>query len=253
MREAIEQALREALRDAGARPAFYRLLMEVDIYAVTANTEDELRSGGRGQLKLVMYESNGMEVVPFFTSAAKLESTLKDRPGWVRLRAKDFLRMVRRAHSVLNPGHAEQWTFCPAEVDAIIDGPMIPTSVLDPTEWSLEPAPGAPLPEAVIAGLKSFYARQSGVRAAYLLGARSRIPGPADRNLVVVDLDDPEAMREVSEGTRLVVDHLDGVTSDLFHLVVLVAGISSPIRKYVESLAPTPFVVRRESSHGAAS
>jgi len=251
--EALDQALAEALRDAGARPEFYRLLMETDIYAVTANTEDELRSGGRGRLKLVMYESNGIEVVPFFTSAARLESTLKEHPGWVRLRAKDFLRMVRRAHSVLNPGHAEQWTFCPAEVDAILDGPVVPTSVLDPTEWSLEPASGDLLPEAVIAGLRSFYAKQSGVRAAYVLVARSRTPGPADRNLVVVDLDVPEAMRKVAEGTRLVVDHLDGVTPDLFHLVALVAGVSSPIRKYVDSLAPVPFFLRRMPSQGAAS
>ena len=41
----VEQALAEAIRDPGARPEFYRLLLDSDVYVVTANSQEELRKG----------------------------------------------------------------------------------------------------------------------------------------------------------------------------------------------------------------
>ena len=79
----------------------------------------------------MVFESNGEMIVPFYTSAKKLEGALeKHLVGRVRLQARDFFRMASKARSVLNAGDDEQWTFCPADVAALLAPPGVDTAVL---------------------------------------------------------------------------------------------------------------------------
>jgi hypothetical protein len=242
---ALDRALSEAIHDPGARPHFYRALLDADVYVVTANSAEDLakNQGARGGLKLLLYESNGEMVVPFFTSAEKLDAALRERPGWVKLRTRDFLRMVKNEHSVLNPGYAEQWTFCPSDVAALLDGAPVPMSLLDPLESELLPAAPGALPQTVAAGLISFFKKQIGVGAAYVVTTRSN--GAPDRTLVVLDIETGEEVREIVDGLRLVVQQLEGAAPDLFRLVLLLPGESTPTRKFIESVRPDPFYRRR--------
>ena len=157
MKTPLDWALGRALRDPGACPEFYKLLLESDVYAVTANSPADLRKGhvASGGLKLVEYESNGETFIPFYSSAEMLEKALKSHVDWVKLRARDFFRLTRHSHVVLNAGLDRQWTFCPADTEALLEGPKIPSSVFDPEKFDLEPAPHDALPESVISALKS--------------------------------------------------------------------------------------------------
>jgi hypothetical protein len=242
----IENALAEAIRDPGARPEFHRALLDSDVYVVTANSQEELRKGSLGSvaLKLVLYESNGEMMVPFFTSAEKLEEALKQHPGWVRLKARDFFRMVRKAKSVLNAGHAHQWTFCPADVAALLERPVVNAVVLDPLESELFPPSRDAVPESVLAALRSFYAKHAGIQAAYVLVARARAASSVDQALVVIEMDVAEGLSEIVEGTPIVVQESEGARRNLFNLVTLLPGESTPVRKFIESVAPSPFYQR---------
>lgn len=251
----VEQALAVAMRDPGARPEFYRLLLESDVYAVTANSQEELRKGSLGAagLKLVLFESNGEKIVPFYTSAEKLEGALKQHAGWVRLQARDFFRIVSKAHSVLNAGDDEQWTFCPADVAALLAPPGVDTAVLDPMESELLPPSRDAVPETVLAALRSFYSKHSGIRAAYVLVARSRSGGVIDEPLVVMEMDVPDELSQVVKGIPLVVQNIEGARPNLFRLVTLLPGESTPVRKFIESVAPAPFYQRAGEHHPVGS
>jgi hypothetical protein len=250
----VEQALAEAIRDPGARPEFYRLLLESDVYTVTANSQEELRRGSLGAagLKLVLFESNGETIVPFYTSAEKLEEALKQHPGWIRLNARDFFRMVSKAKSVLNAGHAEQRTFCPADVAALLERPVVNAVVLDPMKSELLPASRDAVPETVLAALRSFYAKHAAIRAAYVLVARARATGSDDQALVVIEMDVADGVSEIVEGTPIVVQDTEGARRNLFNLVTLLPGESTPIRKFIESVAPSPFYRRAGEGHAPA-
>ena len=252
MKNPVEHALAEAIRDPGARPEFYRLLMNSDVYTVVANSREELRKGSGGVgLKLVLYESNGEMIVPFFTSAEKLEEALRQHPGWVKLNARDFFRLVRKAHSVLNACHAQQWTFCPADVAALLDRPVVNAAVLDPIESELLPPTREAVPEPVLAALRSFYRKHAGIRAAYVLVARSRAAGSTDQPFVVIEMDVPDGLSEIVEGTPMVVQHTEGARPNLFNLVTLLPGETTPVRKFIESVAPSPFYRRSGERHSA--
>jgi hypothetical protein len=251
MKNPVEHALAEAIRDPGARPEFYRLLLDSDVYVVTANSQEELRKGSLGsvRLKLVLFESNGEMIVPFYTSAEKLEGALQQHPGWVRLKARDFFPMVRKAQSVLNAGVEEQWTFCPADVEALLEEPVVNAKVLDPMESELLPPSRDAVPETVLAALRSFYSKHAGIRAAYVLVARSRSVGSVDQPLVVIEMDVPDELSEVVKDMPLVVQNTEGARPNLFNLVTLLPGESTPVRKFIESVAPTPFYRRRAEHH----
>jgi hypothetical protein len=250
----IENALAEAIRDPGARPEFHRLLLDSDVYVVTANSQEELRKGSLGSvaLKLVLYESSGEMIVPFYTSAEKLEAVLKQHPGWVRLNARDFFRMVSKAKSVLNAGHAQQWTFCPSDVAALLERPVVNAVVLDPMESELLPPSRDAVPETVLAALRSFYAKHAGIRAAYVLVGRARAAGSDDQALVVIEMDVAEGLSEVVEGTPIVLQQTEGARRNLFNLVTLVPGEITPVRKFIESVAPSPFYRRAGEGLAAA-
>lgn len=247
MKTPLDWALGRALRDPGACPEFYKLLVESDVYTVTANSAADLRTGraASGGLKIVQYESNGETIIPFYTSPEMLEKALKSHPGWVRLRARDFFRLTRHSHVVLNAGLDRQWPFCPADTEALLEGPKIPSSVFDPEIFDLGPAPHEALPESVVSALKSYCAKQVGVRAAYALLARARTPDASDINLVVIDLDIRDEVSEIIEGIPFVMRTLDEVTPDLLRVVALRPGEVTPVREYIDVGEVSPFYLRQ--------
>jgi hypothetical protein len=114
----------------------------------------------------------------------------------------------------------------------------------------LPPTPDA-VPEAVLAALRSFYAKQSGIRAAYVLVARAPAEGSGDQPLVVIEMDVAEGLSEIVEGTPIVVQDTEGARRNLFNLVTLLPGESTPVRKFIESVAPAPFYQRAGEGHAA--
>ena len=89
----------------------------------------------------------------------------------------------------MNAGHELQWTFCPADVAALLERPVVNSVVFDPMESELFPPSRDALPETVLAALRSLYTRHRGIRAAYVLVARSKAAGSADQPLVVIEMD----------------------------------------------------------------
>jgi hypothetical protein len=62
-------------------------------------------------------------------------------------------------------------------------------------------------------------------------------------------MDVPDELSEVVKGMPLVVQNTEGARPNLFNLVTLLPGESTPVRKFIESVAPTPFYRRRAEHH----
>ena len=114
-RSHLLRLMRRAQRDKEAEPAFFRALLDVEIYALRPHSDDSTYVRLH-QLAL----SDGQLVVPFFTSlsqAARAAGTVA-RP--LALNGKMFMQTTRGATLMLNPNGVGCKLY-PEEVAALLD------------------------------------------------------------------------------------------------------------------------------------
>src|SRR5262245_54367301 len=103
---ALETALRLAASDPAARPDFYRLLLESEVFVIgaTAHKEEGSRMLDAGE-KIGIHNwtrKDGSPVIPFFTSLDALQRAITHPADYLKLGARSLFEITKGAALVLN-------------------------------------------------------------------------------------------------------------------------------------------------------
>jgi hypothetical protein len=171
----LELALASAAVDPAERPAFYRALLEAEIFVlgcVEGDSGEGHRTVGAGQkIQLVNWQkSDGTPVIPFFASLDALRRAIKDQQPFLGLPARSLFEMTKGATLVLNPASTHVKEFFPNEIQALLTTGMnqIPqTRVVEKATKVLLGQP-ADYPSEMVSSLTMLLAKHPSVKAAYL-------------------------------------------------------------------------------------
>lgn len=231
---ALEIALARAAAEPAARPAFYRLLLESEIFAIGHTRGD----GGKAKLALMQWQKeDGAPYLPFFTSMAALRRESDNEVAAVSMPARDFFELTRGATVVLNPSSNCGKEFTPGEIGALLDTGMtqrVSAFAIPQSTQVLLGQPAQP-PTRMLASLSALLATQPRVRAAYLCQMHdpARMPEPG---LVVGFEGEGDLERVMQDAGTVVADTVPPGSSVDF--VVIARGDSGLGDYFLSSVAP---------------
>jgi hypothetical protein len=93
----LERLFRKALREPAARPGFYRLLLESDLFVSGTFVRP-------GEADLQFYDVAGEKVLPVFSHEERLKTVLGKKASTLKFKGRDLLTQVAAGHAIaLNP------------------------------------------------------------------------------------------------------------------------------------------------------
>ncbi len=170
----LEQRLVEAATDVGARPAFYRELLESDVF-VPGFTEQ----GGEGETVVKAgdnvsiahwQDQNGAPYVPVFSSMQRMQQAITEKQNYLRVNARSLLEIVEGIQVVLNPGAPYGKEFTSEEISRLLDGSIFKGTQRHIVEQEQQVMLGQPsvYPQKLVDALKSLFAQHKTVESAHL-------------------------------------------------------------------------------------
>jgi len=170
---ALEMALARAADDPAARPEFYRLLLESDVFVLGhmdgAPADRTVQAGEK--ISIANWQKqDGTPIVPFFASLPSLQRAIREEQGYLCLGARSLFEITRGATLVLNPTLPYGKEFMPQEVEALLDSGVnqVPARRVVQKETRVLLGQPANYPTAMVESLSRFFAKQPRVTAAYL-------------------------------------------------------------------------------------
>jgi hypothetical protein len=239
-------ALARAATDPAERPAFYRALLEAEIFVlgrVDGDAGEGRRTVGAGEkIQLVNWKRNdGTPVVPFFASLEALRRAIEDTHPYLGLPARSLFELTRGQTLVLNPASAYAKEFFPNEIHALLTTGMnqVPQTRVVEKETQVLLGQPSDYPTAMVASLTTLLAKHPAVKAAYLCLMHD--PSKQDAPSLVVGFEGGEgldaAMREA--GSVASDTAPKGVPVDFVRVLPGDDGISAYLKKSVK-----PFYAR---------
>ena len=170
----LEHLLEQATKEPGWRPAFYRHLLDAEIWALvsapTLRGSGTLPAGTRLALAHLL-RGDGTWVAPFFTSPARIQQRALQVSHCVAMTGREFFEATRGSPLHLNPNCEFGREFVPWEIEALLKhGSLCVTpdheslSVGRLVQW--EPLDDLP---PMVESLRILYATHPNVSAAYLV------------------------------------------------------------------------------------
>jgi hypothetical protein len=207
----LEDCLLRAATDPSARPEFYRLLLESEIYFLTPTPPKEpgqYTAEADTQLELVHLPGKTGNIIPFFSSLQRLQEMIAAsgaKYGFVAFRGRDAFNILTQSSTtaVLNPGLAFGKEFLPEEMQRLADGSFFETNekVIGAGKQILLGQP-AVYPHDLVKALQRLFERQPSVSAAYL--AQVHDPSSGDPPHIMIGIECPGSMRVVAPEAVLV-------------------------------------------------
>ncbi len=191
----LERALLQAAQNPDDRPAFYRELLEADIYVLSADqpvpgSANELLNKGT-EIRFKYYEAQGARYLPIFSSLKRLQAGIKAQASYFKFKGKAFFEMTRGERILLNPGSEVAKGFTVKEISDLLDGSIfLPRGryrLDDKTEVWVGQA--SDYPAELVKALSDLFTSQSLVRAAYLVLASNPSTGDSPRYIVGIDVE----------------------------------------------------------------
>lgn len=189
---ALEQALEQATRDPGARPAFYRLLLESQVVVMLGPARD---GRSRDGMELIVWTRNdGVRVIPFFSSLEVCKAVVSTQgptplgPTAI-VPARALFKNARSLsmHMHLNPNHTWGREFVPEELASLLTHGTIHHGVSH-TVLEADTRVGLRAPQEILpdfqTALASLLTTFPRVQTAYLF-EMERIDPPAEAALIV--------------------------------------------------------------------
>lgn len=206
----LERALVQATNDPAARPAFYRLLLDSELFVLGKAGGEAGASQPGGEIQITQIRHKDRIYHPVFSSLSRMQNYLQEHPSYFTMKGRDLFASARGAAFLLNPGSAYGKSLVPEEIADMLQ----PNPALQPgahPEEILITQP-AVYPAALADVLKKLFETRPEIEAAYLaqmaIGGRGEPPHP----IVGIKLDGPwdplaEAIHRVvtplPQGTRL--------------------------------------------------
>jgi hypothetical protein len=158
----LERALMRAPSDPSARPEFYRLLLESELFIVGQLGDQtpelgEVTAKNGDRLMIATVEYQGRNYHPVFTALSRLKNFVQDEVQYLSMQGRRLFEATRGADFLLNPGADFGKELPAAEIASIMGSTRV--MIGQPSVY----------PHALIDGLKDVFARDPGVIAAYLV------------------------------------------------------------------------------------
>ncbi|UHQ21570.1 enhanced serine sensitivity protein SseB C-terminal domain-containing protein [Lysobacter sp. 5GHs7-4] len=215
----LDTALAQAAADPAARPAFYRLLLDSQIYVIghtrTPEASDD-PNAGRNKLAVMQWQKDdGTLYLPFFTSLQALQREIDAEVAVIGVTAREFFQITRGARLVLNPSSQYGREFDPGEIAALLDTGSVHAASPRVVARSSEVLLGQPqhTPQRMLASLRSLLSKHGQVRAAYLAQMHDPAVTPAPVLLIGLDGDGDltRTVQDVGAVAADTADHAPGV------------------------------------------
>lgn len=172
----LHAALIDAAHEAAKRPAFYKALMNADVFVIGHTDQPGEQDGhhilpqGAG-VSLVNWEkADGTPVIPFFTHLEALQRAIDSETTYLALPARSLFEMTLGATLFLNPKSDYGKEFVPHEIEALLQTGMNQQAQTRVVEKETQVLLGQPsqYPQAMVNALNQLLPSHPSVRAAYL-------------------------------------------------------------------------------------
>ena len=170
----LEGALVAAATSPEARPRFYRVLAESQLFVIDENPAGGAvgrQTLGKGMtLQIRPMEIDGVPHLPCFSSATRIRHIVKTQVRYVAMKAGDLFALVGPVALVLNPGSEYGKQFTPEEIKGIQDGSLFQPRSTEVVASDRQIMLGQPAnyPAHITGPLSAFFKTEKSVRAAYL-------------------------------------------------------------------------------------
>lgn len=209
----LELLLRDAFKDPGHRPEFYRLLLDADLYVIGQtgrNGPGEYVAGPDGEkISIAGWKRDGKTLVPVFTSLERLNESVKGPTTYIQLNGRALLEILdAHATVLLNPGCSVGKEMPPEEIKSLLDGTLFDL----PTTQRLAPGTAFVVsavqehPKALVGALRTLFAKHPDVHAAFL--ARIHVPGSKEPPHFLIGLLGDGDVRPIIAEANLVAKNL---------------------------------------------
>jgi len=195
----LERLLRNSQEEPGLRPEFYRRLLDAQVLVPVKVGPGQSLNGmipantTLGVITHVM--ESGIEVVPFYTSAARVFEGAPEGEQCVLMTTWDLFELLkhrRDMHFHLNPFSKFGRQFSPSEAAALLARGIPLTTARQQVAIDDNVTPSAPAhpPADVLDALRVCFARNLQVKAAYIAELHWPAGYTEPRLLIAVDLTD---------------------------------------------------------------
>ncbi|MBI4347853.1 MAG: enhanced serine sensitivity protein SseB C-terminal domain-containing protein [Elusimicrobia bacterium] len=209
----LELVLRDAFRDPGHRPEFYRLLLDADLFVIGRTGREvpgEYVAGPGGEeICVAAWKRDGKTLVPVFTSLERLNEAAMGPTAFIQLNGRALLEVLDpKATILLNPGCSMGKEMPPEEIRSLLDGSLfgVPRTESLAPGTPFEVAPPKESPDALIGALRTLFAKHRDVQAAFL--ARIHVPGSHEPPHFLIGLLGDGDVRPVIAEANLVAKNL---------------------------------------------
>jgi hypothetical protein len=160
----LEKALVRAVKDPGAAPDFYRLLLSSDLLVLGSveghETDTEAFNAEAGSnVRLVTGLKDGGQYLPVFSSLARMQDYVKQESKYLSVNGRALLDLTRGAPVILNPASEYGKELTADQVRQLLDGPQaLSRNVGDPG-----------YPTALVQMLTALFATRPEIETAWVI------------------------------------------------------------------------------------
>lgn len=242
----LERLLMDAAKDPAARPAFYRAIVDHDLFVISNGKIPEVPrqivADDNTTFQVQMIEIEGSLHIPIFTSVERISAEIPKESGYVAAQGGDILKMLRGNDLILNPGAEYGKVLTRQEVDSILDGSIFGGQQLDVGGKRILLGQPSVYPQHVVDALRKYFERTREVNAAYL--AHAFIPDIDKEPHTVIGIEMTQNSQEVIRDAGLVVREV-AKEGEYVDLVVLTSGSDDIICQYMKG-ETSPFYRRKK-------
>lgn len=171
----LERALIRAAHELDTRPAFYRLLLESQLYVMGEMSGADPAVQGQpvvsksGQrMQLATAERNGRVVHLVFTALSRLQAFAEKPDYYFAMEGRDLFAATRGANFVLNPGGGYGKELFAEEIAGILDPEMSPRTVTFGSDTPVLIGQPKEPPRRLLEALSALFQSKPEVSAAYM-------------------------------------------------------------------------------------
>lgn len=202
----LEEVLVAACTEPSARPEFYQLLLESELFLLTPDTPQQ--EGRRvleadTKVSFVHLQNANGPFLPIFSSQQRLKEAINQigqSYGFLALHGKDLFPLLAQhpPTAVLNPGAAYGKELTADEIRRIADGSFIRNEgrVVQKATQVLIGQP-AKYPTELVAALQKLFAKHASVQAAYLGWIHD--PSSGEPPHLIIGIECSGEMRKISQ------------------------------------------------------
>jgi hypothetical protein len=201
----LEYLLRMAVMEPGRRPEFYRALLDANVWVSVDPATPGVSVPAGSEIQVVTWErSDGVHVLPFFTSPARMLDVEQGGLG-AEMIARDLFESMPNSYMHLNPGCEYGRDFSPYEIKALLETGMIvevPSEVLEASKSvRLDEVVNAPVD--LLNALGVLYQRTPAVHAAFLV--RMNDSEIDEKSTWVIAIEAKDSNEAIAQDTAIVV------------------------------------------------